>query len=236
MAQVFEGGDVTQSSLENKAGDPSSSEQAVEGDGLRSSPLRIWWSEYVVRLRGEGKAAPPFRPTPSWDPVVAMLLSLCCFFVPVVAQYWGYVKHGVKLTAIISAFGATSAMVFGATQQPGSQPRAVVLGFLFGGFYGVSMNNIFRRTTEHTDIAMGLGAALAVACALTTMKVFSVTHPPGCSAAIVSANMVAYNQQFHDDGYMFLVTPLLLSAFVFVLFAWLGSNAVPWRKHYPTAW
>lgn len=202
---------------------------------LLSDKVKAWWSMYLTRLKGEGKTAPSLRPVASWDPIATMFLCGVTLFILVAIHHWGFVRRGLNLSAIISAFGASCCMVFGASQVHASQPRAVIVGYLIGGLFGISFNNIFARS-DNPEIAMRLGAALAVACSLTVMKITSYIHPPGCSAAIFAAYVMSRNQQYHDEGFMFLVTPLLLGSVVIALMGWLGNNAFPWRKHYPSEW
>ncbi|CUE70186.1 integral membrane protein, putative [Bodo saltans] len=234
------------------AGDATSTAAPYGDDGGRKLPLQDsqssspspdtvvskaqqWWATYLTRLKGEGRVAPSIRPVASIDPLVTVFLSGGTLFILVAIQVWGFSRHSIGLSSMITAFGASSGMVFGATQVHASQPRGVIGGFLIGGIFGITSNNIFRHAPQQ-DIAMALGAALSVACALTVMKVTSLIHPPGCSAAIFSAYLMSYNQEFQDEGYIFLVTPLLLGALVLVVCGWLGNNAFPWRKHYPSEW
>jgi CBS-domain-containing membrane protein len=194
-----------------------------------------WWAAYRIRLKGEGKVAPSIRPVASIDPLVTVFLCGATLFILVAIQVWGFSRRGIELSTLITSFGASSGMVFGATQVHASQPRGIIGGFIIGGLFGVISNNIFRHA-PHQDIAMGLGAALSVACSLTVMKITSLIHPPGCSAAIFAASMMSYNEEFQDYGFIFMVTPVLLGSVVLVICGWLGNNAFPWRKHYPSEW
>lgn len=200
-----------------------------------SAKIELWFVTYLARLKGEGSVAPSICPVKSWDPVVTMLLSGATLFILVAVQHWAFYQRGVALLSIITAFGATSGMVFGATQVHASQPRAVVFGFHIGGVFGVTANHAFGHAPNQ-EIASGIGAALAVSLSLVVMKITSFIHPPSCSAAIFSAMLMPLNQEFQDEGYMFLVTPLLLGSVTIVFCGWVGNNIFPSRKHYPSSW
>lgn len=165
-----------------------------------------------------------------WSGVLA---STALIFLSLI-QHFGFARHTVHLLSVIPPFAATTALLYGATQAPTAQPRAVLLGFLICGLCGVSCQLMFRQAAAQ-PISVYLGAALAVAVTLALSKFFSVIHPPACAAAI-SAALLAPNQEVEDQGFLFLVTPLLLGSLVLLTVAWLGNNMVPSRPPYPTVW
>lgn len=191
---------------------------------------------YVERLKGQRDTAPVwFR----WrgDALVSFVLSTVALLILSFVHFWGFAERGLDgLYAIIPPFGASCALLFGATQVPAAQPRALVVGYFFGGVSGVVCQNIFRHAAINVVLRTQLGAAVALAFTVTLMKLTSTLHPPAGAVAILAA-VLPPNRLVEDQGFLFLVAPLCIGAAELVLIAWLGNNVfAATRKHYPTIW
>lgn len=188
---------------------------------------------YLKRLRGERRPGPAWFHF-SWDIFPAFLLAATSLLILAFIQFYGFQNHGVQLLSTIPAFGATSVLLYGSTQLNASQPRAVLVSQFVSALIAICIGHIFRRFGEQ-PFTLQAGASVAVALSLVFMKATSTIHPPACATAVI-ATLYTINTEVRDEGFLFLVTPVLLGCAVLLMTAWLGNNLFPSRKAYPTVW
>jgi CBS-domain-containing membrane protein len=102
---------------------------------------------------------------------------------------------------IMAPFGATAVLVFGVSSSPLAQPKNVILGHFITAFIGVFFYQYLEVTPVTIAIATGLG--------VTSMLVSKTTHPPA------GANPILI--MLSGQGWLFLVTPVLVGSIVIVL-------------------
>lgn len=102
---------------------------------------------------------------------------------------------------IMAPFGATAVLVFGVPSSPLAQPKNVIFGHLITAFIGVFFYQYIGVTPITVAIATGLG--------VTSMLVCKTTHPPA------GANPILI--MLSGQGWLFLVTPVLVGSVVIVL-------------------
>jgi CBS-domain-containing membrane protein len=102
---------------------------------------------------------------------------------------------------IMAPFGATAVLVFGVSSSPLAQSKNVILGHFITAFIGVFFYQYLEVTPVTIAIATGLG--------VTSMLVSKTTHPPA------GANPILI--MLSGQGWLFLVTPVLVGSIVIVL-------------------
>jgi CBS-domain-containing membrane protein len=102
---------------------------------------------------------------------------------------------------IMAPFGATAVLVFGVSSSPLAQPKNVILGHFITAFIGVFFYQYLEVNPVKIAIATGLG--------VTSMLVSKTTHPPA------GANPILI--MLSGQGWLFLVTPVLVGSIVIVL-------------------
>ncbi|MGB9846247.1 MAG: HPP family protein, partial [Desulfotomaculales bacterium] len=126
-------------------------------------------------------------------------------------------RYGLPL--LVPSFGATAVLVYGAVNSPFAQPRNVVGGHLVSAATGVLVYQL---------IGSGwLSLTLAVSLAILFMLLTRTVHPPGGATAFVAV--------WNGQGYLFILTPVLVGAVVLVLIA-LFVNNFGRSRCYPTYW
>lgn len=146
-------------------------------------------------------------------------LSLCgaflgIFITSLMAYFW-------KFPMLLGPFGASAVLIYGAYKAPLAQPRNVLLGHFLAACIGVTVNSFFGAT--YWSIALG------VALALVLMTVTYSIHPPAGATAYVAVQTGGLGV-----GYMYVLNPVMLGAFILVL---IGVIFNKWGKRdYPTHW
>jgi CBS-domain-containing membrane protein len=102
---------------------------------------------------------------------------------------------------LMAPFGATAVLVFGVPDSPLAQAKNVIVGHFITAFVGVLF-------TQYIGVSP-LTLALATGIAVSAMLITKTTHPPA------GANPILI--MLSGQGWMFLITPVLLGAIVIVL-------------------
>jgi CBS domain-containing membrane protein len=123
---------------------------------------------------------------------------------------------------LVGSFGASSVLVYGAVYSPLAQPRNLVGGHVVSALVGVTVGKIFP------DI-IWLTAPTAVALSIVAMQVTRTLHPPGGATALIA---VAGSAKIIELGYMYVLSPILIGAFILLLVA-LVFNNITKDRHYP---
>ncbi|MDR9437582.1 MAG: HPP family protein [Thiohalophilus sp.] len=139
------------------------------------------------------------------------------FLIGVVSYYFtGF--EGAAM--IVPSMGASAVLVFAVPHGKLSQPWNVL------GGNGVSA--VVGMTCYLYVPDVFLAAALAVGIAITLMHYLSCIHPPGGASALAA---VIGGDAIHALGYQYVLTPVLLNAFIIFLVA-IGFNYLfPWRRY-----
>jgi CBS domain-containing membrane protein len=121
---------------------------------------------------------------------------------------------------IAASMGAASVLLFAVPHSPLSQPWPLVGGHLVCALVGV----LCRISIDYVPLA----AALAVALAIVSMFLLRCIHPPGGAAAL---GAVIGGPDIHDLGFMYVLVPVGLNAFLLLLAAIAVSRLLPNRQY-----
>ncbi|MGQ9824510.1 MAG: HPP family protein [Desulfotomaculales bacterium] len=154
----------------------------------------------------------PARPAPA-----EMLWSTAGSFLGIGTVTFLAFRYGLPL--LVPSFGATAVLVYGAVNSPFAQPRNVVGGHLVSAATGVLVYQLMGSGW--------LSLTLAVSLAILFMLLTRTVHPPGGATAFVAV--------WNGQGYLFILTPVLVGAVVLVLIA-LFVNNIGRNRCYPTYW
>jgi CBS-domain-containing membrane protein len=120
----------------------------------------------------------------------------------------------VGLTMIISSFGSSAVLIYGATRSPLSQPRNLIGGHILSAVIGVAAFQFFGKESW-------LAASLAVSVAIAAMHVTKTVHPPGGATALIA---VIGGDAVHKLGYFYVLMPAALGAGVMLFIALIVNN------------
>ena len=126
-----------------------------------------------------------------------------------------------KCPMLLGPFGASAVLIYGAYKAPLAQPRNVLMGHFLAACIGVCVYDFFG--TSFWSIALG------VALALVLMTVTYSIHPPAGATAYVAVQTGGLGV-----GYMFILNPVILGAFVLVLLGVIFNKLG--KREYPVHW
>jgi len=133
----------------------------------------------------------------------------------ILAIHW--VTQLVDYPLLIGSFGASTVLLFGATDSPLAQPRNLVGGHLVSAVVAVCIVACFGSTP--------LAMAVAVGLAIFVMNLTHTTHPPGGATALIGVQAAA--------GPEYIVVPVLAGALILLVTA-IFTNNVVYHRRYPT--
>ena len=133
--------------------------------------------------------------------------------------------QGTALLLMISSFGASAVLLFGAPRSPLAQPRNLVGGHLLAAIVGVAAFKLLGGQ-------VWLAEAGAVATAVALMHLTRTLHPPGGATALLP---VIGGEQVQDLGFLFVLVPVGLGVLVLLAAAVLFNN-IPRTRRYPEVW
>ncbi|KXN91382.1 hypothetical protein AN958_00905 [Leucoagaricus sp. SymC.cos] len=135
-----------------------------------------------------------------------------------------------KVPSIVASYGASAVLIYGASEVPLAQPRALFGGHFLGALTGVIITKLFQLlpTEERFDELTWLAASLACATSIVVMQVTQTTHPPAGATALLPAT----NKEIRDIGWYYLPVVLLTSALACAV-ALITSNI---QRRYPVFW
>lgn len=126
-----------------------------------------------------------------------------------------------KCPMLLGPFGASAVLIFGAYKAPLAQPRNVLLGHFLAACIGVCVNDFFGVSFW----SIGLGVALALVLMVVTYSI----HPPAGATAYVAVQTSGLGV-----GYMYILNPVILGAFILVLIGVIFNKMG--KRDYPTHW
>ena len=124
---------------------------------------------------------------------------------------------------LIGSFGASSVLIYGATQSPLAQPRNFIGGHLISAFIGVSIYKLLPNI-------IWLTAPLAVSVSIVAMQITKTLHPPGGATALIA---VIGSEEIKTLGYFYVLSPVLTGTIILFIVALIFNNITTHRK-YPT--
>lgn len=119
---------------------------------------------------------------------------------------------------LMAPFGATMVILFCLPESPLAQPCNIVLGHGLTALVGLLVGQLFGVHPWSLGLAVGLAVAL--------MQITGTTHPPAGANPIVV--------MLGDQGWDFLLTPVLAGAVLIVLFG-TGYHRLAGQP-YPKRW
>ena len=189
---------------------------------VRSVNLAI--TEYVSKMKGTESR--PFRLVPPLSRLIEI--------------FWTGVGSalGIGITAFLSmrffetrdsflllgSFGASAVLIYGVLASPLAQPRNLIGGHVISAIIGVAIFQVLGGGF----VAAGLSVALATAAMMLTDTV----HPPGGATALIA---VIGGDAVHSLGFLYVLVPTALGAFLLLAIALLVNN-IPKSRRYPAYW
>lgn len=180
-------------------------------------------SKYFKKMQGGG-SSPPRKPLCKigWSWLGAFV---GIYLIAILSKYsYENLQNSLFLVA---SFGASAVLLYGAPQAELSQPRNLLGGQIISAAIGVSIYKYF-------PFDVTLLAALAVSLSILCMHLTRTLHPPGGATALIA---VIGDAEVHDQGYFFIVFPILGSAIILLVVALFINNlsANP-QRYYPRYW
>jgi len=100
-----------------------------------------------------------------------------------------------NLVLVLSSFGASAVLVYGAVNSTLAQPKNLIGGHLISAIVGVISYKIFASN-------LYLAAAIAVSTSIIIMQLTLTLHPPGGATALIA---VIGNEQIHELGFFYIL-------------------------------
>jgi CBS-domain-containing membrane protein len=179
--------------------------------------------EYFKKMQG-GESCPPRKPLCkiAWSWLGAFI---GIYLIAALSKY-NY-KNLQDSLFLVASFGASAVLVYGTPQAELAQPRNLLGGHIISAAIGVSIYKYF-------PFDVTLLAALAVSLSIFAMHLTRTLHPPGGATALIA---VIGGAEVHNQGYLFIVFPILSSMIIMLFLALFINNlsANP-ERHYPRYW
>lgn len=128
--------------------------------------------------------------------------------------------HGIAAYVIIASMGASAVLIFAVPHGQLSQPWPVLAGHFVSALIGVLCALWIPDTL--------LAASTAVGLAIAVMYYLRCVHPPGGATALTA---VMGGEHVHDLSFQFILTPVLLNAFIIVLVGVSFNYLFKWRRY-----
>lgn len=126
------------------------------------------------------------------------------------------------LTLVLSSFGASAVLIYGAVNSPLSQPKNLIGGHIISAIIGVISYKLFSSN-------LFLASAIAVSSAILIMQLTLTLHPPGGATALIA---VIGTPQIHELGFFYVLVPVFSGAIILFLIAFVINN-IPKNRAYP---
>jgi CBS-domain-containing membrane protein len=123
---------------------------------------------------------------------------------------------------LIGSFGASSVLVFGATNSPLAQPRNLIGGHLLSAIIGVTIYKLIPNE-------LWLSSSLTVATSIVIMQITKTMHPPAGATALI-ANIGS--EKIKNLGYLYVLSPVMSGVIILFIVAMIVNN-IPKHRNYP---
>lgn len=179
------------------------------------------WRDYLHKWRGTTSGTPPRVHSEEifWSWLGAVLA------ISVLALLGKYYFFPHDLPLLISSFGASAVLVYGAPRSPLAQPRNLVGGHVISAVIGVLCWQLFHSWPP-------LAQAMAVATSIAVMHLTRTLHPPGGATALLPTLGSGDIQRL---GFEFVLVPVAAGALILLAVA-LVVNNLPRTRRYPEVW
>lgn len=166
---------------------------------------------YISKFKGEGAVAPAkVNKTQMFFSGIGALAGI--FAVSTIA-------FNYNVPMVIGSFGASAVLIYAAIDSPLAQPRNLIGGHVVSAIVAVLIYQLMGRS----DLTLALAVSLAVVAMLAT----NTLHPPGGATALIAVDS--------QQGFMFVLTPVLAGALIMLLVA-LVVNNISSQRTYPKRW
>ncbi|QKF74084.1 HPP family membrane protein [Aliarcobacter faecis] len=129
------------------------------------------------------------------------------------------------LILVLSSFGASAVLIYGAINSPLAQPKNLIGGHIISAIIGVISYKLFAPN-------LFLAAAIAVSTSILIMQLTLTLHPPGGATALIA---VIGNEQIHNLGFFYVIIPVSSGALILFLIAFIINN-IPRNRAYPQSY
>lgn len=129
------------------------------------------------------------------------------------------------LILVLSSFGASAVLIYGAINSPLAQPKNLIGGHIISAIIGVISYKLFAPN-------LFLAAAIAVSTSILIMQLTLTLHPPGGATALIA---VIGNEQIHNLGFFYVIIPVFSGALILFLIAFIINN-IPRNRAYPQSY
>lgn len=129
------------------------------------------------------------------------------------------------LILVLSSFGASAVLIYGAINSPLAQPKNLIGGHIISAIIGVISYKLFAPN-------LFLAAAIAVSTSILIMQLTLTLHPPGGATALIA---VIGNEQIHNLGFFYVIIPVFSGALILFLIAFIINN-IPRNRAYPKSY
>lgn len=121
---------------------------------------------------------------------------------------------------IVASMGASAVLLFAVPHGKLSQPWPLLGGHFISACVGVTIASLVSN--------IYLAAGLAVGLAIGAMHYLRCIHPPGGATALIA---VIGGPSISALGYQFVLTPILLNAFIIFIIAIMFNYSFHWRRY-----
>jgi CBS-domain-containing membrane protein len=153
--------------------------------------------------------------------------SWCGVFIAIAAMglLHQHFFDGTAHVLMVSSFGASAVLLFGAPRSPLAQPRNLIGGHVLSAIIGVAAFKLLGGQ-------IWLAEAGAVATAVALMHLTRTLHPPGGATALLP--MIG-GDQIQNLGFLFALVPVAFGTLILLIVALLFNN-LPRTRRYPEVW
>ena len=152
----------------------------------------------------------PFKPK---DKVNWPVLAITAASIFISIGLLSYMDQNLDNIYVITSFGATAVLIYGAPKAPFSRTKNVFFGHLFSALIGVAVAWTFDELGLYDELkwfAVGLGVMLAIMVMLLT----DTTHPPGGATALACVYSGYFGLEYVFRPFMFGICIMLVIAFI----------------------
>ena len=154
---------------------------------------------------------------------IAVVIAVAVLALPHYYWQWSWATD----LFIVTSFGSTIVLLFGAPRADYAQPRNVLGGHVIAAICGVTA---FKLVGQHQILAIALGLATAII----VMLFLHAVHPPAGATAIFA---VIGGTAVTNLGYWYVLIPIFVGMAILVAVAVLINNAFSTASHhYPVHW
>ncbi|CAD2216977.1 HPP family protein [Angomonas deanei] len=219
-------------------GAPMTRRSRLFGQGFSQHVFPTWrqypkW--YWKRMIGIDQSLDVYGFYPAWDQIYAFVFTCLTLVILALIEFYAFYPTGNhSLNSFIPAFGASCCVVFGIPKAPIAQPRNLLFSHVTAAIIGTALTNAFRTVSEQ-PFGQHCAGAIGVGLHLVLMMLTETMHPPA-SATVISAATQTLNAYYKDEGFLFVVVPVLFGSVIIFIMACLLNNLVGDRSPYPQYW